>query len=223
MNIIGISGLAGSGKDTVADFLLKHEGFVKMSLADPIKRFAMDVWEFSEEQLWGPSKNRNSPDYRYPLGNDNFLTPRLVLQHLGTEGARAIDDNVWIRCAIRTATRLLEAKPREYCYSQTGGLETYIENYPQGEFERDENFPEKVKAVIIPDVRFKNEVQHIKAAGGKIIRVLRPGAGLAGNFALHQSEIEMSEIQDSEFDVVINNVGTLSDLKNLVDDYVSNL
>lgn len=223
MNIIGISGLAGSGKDTAADFLLEHEGFIKISLADPIKRFAMDVWEFTEEQLWGASQFRNAPDYRYELSPNNFLTPRHVLQHLGTEGGRAIDYDCWIRYAIRTAKRLLEAKPRELCYSQAGGLEYYIEQTSQGEFERDENFPEKVKAVIIPDVRFINEVRHIKMAGGKLLRVVRPGAGLQGNFALHQSEIEMAEIPDSEFDSVIRNTGTLDDLKRSVNDFVTTL
>lgn len=244
MNIIGISGLAGSGKDTTADFLVEHEGIIKISLADPIKRFAMDVWEFTEQQLWGASEFRSTPDKRYPInvpsfdqgdafeaerygiqdpGIIEFLTPRKVLQHLGTEGARSVDDNVWIRYAIRTATRLLEAKPREFCYSQTGGIESYVECYPQGEFERDETFPEKVKAVIIPDVRFKNEVQHIRAAGGKLVRVVRPGAGLKGNFALHRSEIEMAEIPDSEFDMVIQNTGTLDDLRGLVNDFVTTL
>jgi len=75
MNIIGISGLAGSGKDTVADFLLNHEGFVKMSLADPIKRFAMDVWEFSEEQLFGSSRFRSFPDKRYYVGLKKYKYP----------------------------------------------------------------------------------------------------------------------------------------------------
>lgn len=223
MNIIGISGFAGSGKDTVADFFIRHEGFVKIALADPIKRFAMDVWGFSEQQLFGASEFRSAPDFRYPISNDKFLTPRLVLQHLGTEGARAIDEDVWIRYAIRIATRLIEAKPRELCYSNIGGLESYIENFPHGEYVRNENFPEKVKAVIISDCRFANEMNEIKKVGGKLIRVVRSGAGLSGNFALHQSEVEMSEISDSEFDFVIQNTGTLDQLKIEVDNVVNSL
>ncbi len=219
MNIIGISGLAGSGKDTVADFLLEHDGFIKISLADPIKRFAMDVWEFSEEQLWGPSKYRNSLDNRYPQG-DTFLSPRLVLQHIGTEGARHIDGDVWIRYAIRTAIRLIEAKPKHLCYSQAGGIKPYFEGCSECSGETIDGFPAKVKAVIIPDCRFKNEIREIKAAGGIMIRVVRPGAGLNGDFALHQSEVEMAEIPDSEFDIVIQNTGTLEDLKSLVNEFV---
>lgn len=209
MNIIGISGLAGSGKDTAADFLLERDGFVKISLADPIKRFAMDVWEFSEEQLWGESKCRNSPDYRYNLCNDHYLTPRLVLQHIGTEGGRAIDSDVWIRYAIRTAARLLEDP--DLSYTQRDGLELNPE--ARGD----------TKAVVIPDCRFINEIRHIKSAGGKLLRVVRPGAGLAGAFGSHQSEAEMSEIPDIVFDEVINNVGTLDDLKKRVDDFVNRM
>ena len=218
MNIIGISGLAGSGKDTVADWLLENEGFIKVSLADPIKRFAMDLWEFSEQQLWGESKYRNAPDYRYRvpssdsvLDPDVFLTPRQVLQHLGTEGARAIDFDVWIRYAIRIANRLL--KDDYLSYSQTEGL---VSTWGQ-----DKAGLNITRAVVIPDVRFRNEVEQIQDAGGTLLRVVRPGAGLEGKFAVHQSEAEMAAIPDSDFDVVIQNTGTLEDLKRNVDDFVS--
>jgi hypothetical protein len=63
--IIGISGQAGSGKDTVADFLVEDFTFCKVALADPIKRFCAEVFNFSEQQLWGPSQYRNEPDTRY--------------------------------------------------------------------------------------------------------------------------------------------------------------
>lgn len=221
MNIIGISGQAGSGKDTAADMLLAKEGVIKLSLADPIKRFARELWDFSDDQLWGPSEFRNKPDERYPIG-DEFLTARKVLQHLGTEGGRAIDYDVWIRYAIKIATILLTTK-REYCYSPQGGLEPYISQYPQGEFETLDNFPEQVKVVVIPDCRFNNEIQFIKEAGGKLVRVIRPGAGLKGDFGKHQSEIEMESIPDDVFDLVIQNTGTLEDLQNIIDRFADSL
>jgi hypothetical protein len=224
MNVIGISGKAGSGKDTVADMLLRNEGIVKVSLADPIKRLARELWEFTDGQLWGPSDSRNAPDYRYPITDDLYLTPRKVLQHLGTEGGRAIDHDVWIRYAMRVATQLLEAKPRELCYSQSGGLDTYIEQYPLGrEFERLDDFPEKVSAVILPDCRFVNELMAIKNAGGVLIRVKRPGAGLEGDFATHRSETELDNIPDSTFTYVIENTGTLEDLQNSVNNIVTEI
>jgi hypothetical protein len=213
--ILGISGKAGSGKDTVADFILEHEGFIKISLADPIKRFAMDVWDFSEKQMFGDSKYRNIPDSRYVTNTNVFLTPRLVLQQIGTECTRYLDSDVWIRYAIRISKILLEAKPGEFYYSQIGGLEQYPQDLG--------DFPSKVKCIVIPDVRFINEVKHIKNVGGKLLRVIRPGAGLEGSFANHQSESEMDNIQDDIFDKVIINTGTLDDLKTNVEDFLNTL
>lgn len=36
--ILGLSGYAQSGKDTIADYLVKHYGFTKISFADPIRK-----------------------------------------------------------------------------------------------------------------------------------------------------------------------------------------
>ena len=66
MNLIGLVGRAGSGKDTIADILVRDHGFVKIALADPIKRALRDFYAFTEYQLWGPSSARNAPDPRYP-------------------------------------------------------------------------------------------------------------------------------------------------------------
>ena len=63
--IIGLCGVAGSGKSTVADFLVRDHGFVSIALADPIKRAAKDWFAFTDRQLWGPSEARNEPDRRY--------------------------------------------------------------------------------------------------------------------------------------------------------------
>ena len=232
MNIIGISGLAGSGKDTVADMIVQNNGFVKVSLADPIKRFAMDIWGFTEEQVFGASQFRNAKDLRYEVSSGNFLTPRLCLQHVGTEGVRAIDNDAWIRYAIRVANTLLSADHYELAYSPAKGIVpyNYYEDIPHDYYGKGpvrvpsvKGFPGKVIGVVIADVRFKNEIKGIKEAGGKLIRVVRPGAGLKGDFAVHQSEAEMSGIPDSDFDCVIHNTGTLDDLKVSVDKFITEL
>ena len=49
--IIGITGKAGAGKDTVADYLISHEGFKKIALADPIKRLVKDVFEIGRAHV----------------------------------------------------------------------------------------------------------------------------------------------------------------------------
>ncbi len=69
--IIGVSGLAGSGKNAVADILVRKHGFVPIAFADPMKRFVQDVYDFSDEQLWGESDKRVQPDERYPRVHPN--------------------------------------------------------------------------------------------------------------------------------------------------------
>lgn len=96
--LLGIAGLAGSGKDTVANMLVERFAFTKVSLADPLKRICKDVFDFTDEQLWGPSEHRNAPDARW-----DGLTPRYALQQLGTEWGRRMHPDVWVRYMIRSA------------------------------------------------------------------------------------------------------------------------
>lgn len=63
--LIVLSGEAGAGKDAVADILVEKHGWVFHSLAGPMKRFAADMFGFTDEQLYGPSKFRNEPDPRW--------------------------------------------------------------------------------------------------------------------------------------------------------------
>lgn len=69
LNLIGVSGQAGSGKDTISNYLCDEYGFVKVALADPIKRLGYYVFHFSYDQLWGPSSQRNALDVRYQKDN----------------------------------------------------------------------------------------------------------------------------------------------------------
>lgn len=227
--IISISGVAGSGKDTVADFLIEEVfGVDRVSLADPMKRICRDVYDFSEEQLWGPSEMRNKPDMRYPRpckecgGKGDrvyedmppgspalhpcmvchgkpftYLTPREALQKLGTEWARHCYEDTWVQLAIRTANKLL--KESGYTYSQAQGLRATTQAVQS-------------EGVVIPDVRFRNEIKCIKEAGGVVFRVRRDSS-LDGGAAQHVSETEQAGIPDSVFDLVIDNQGTLDDLK----------
>jgi len=230
--IVGISGVAGAGKDTVADLICSSKkGFVKVSLADPIKRVAAHVYEFSDAQLWGSSEQRNAPDARYPrteaaarfvanglheqpnwmslatkeLGAylpDSFLTPRYACQRIGTEFGRDCYPSTWTKYLLRVHQQL-----------QDGGC--YHDPKSGVRFALFANGPEIVAKtnVVVPDVRFRNEIDCILGAGGLVVRVKRPGAGLERSAGAHISEKEQETIQDWMFSAVIENIGTLADLK----------
>jgi dephospho-CoA kinase len=61
--LVGILGLAGSGKDETANMFVKYHNFIRIAFADPVKRIVQDVFDFDDQQLWGPSKFRNEPVY----------------------------------------------------------------------------------------------------------------------------------------------------------------
>ena len=47
--IISLTGNMGVGKDTMADYLASRYGFVKISMADPFKRMAKEIFNFSDK------------------------------------------------------------------------------------------------------------------------------------------------------------------------------
>lgn len=268
MNIVGITGQAGSGKDTVADRFVEEHGYVKIALADPLKRLGREVFGFTDTQLWGPSEHRNAHDKRYDhycrvrVGGkfnsttqlnkiahecdpgwfaaakalqvyaeewcesvlpeadpqtlfDWFvamgslyprLSPRIMLQSLGTEWGRQVaDEDIWVNCMIRTAKCVLDGEQ----YDRRVGL-----------VGRDPRQP-KPRGVVVSDVRFQNELRVIPANGGRLIRVRRPDtdkdAQVIG-IKSHASEMEQKSFKDKNFDVVIQNTGTLDDLYEKVDE-----
>lgn len=75
------------------------------------------------------------------------------------------------------------------------------------------------KAVIVTDVRFRNEFEHLKQLGFYQIRLVRD-AHLKID---HASETNQDSIKDDEFDFVINNNGTIDDLKISISTIVSYL
>lgn len=70
--------------------------------------------------------------------------------------------------------------------------------------------------VIVSDVRFKNEFDHLKKLGFYQIRLLRDDPNDTLVQSNHVSEVEQDIIRDDEFDFVLRNNGTLKDLKNEV-------
>jgi hypothetical protein len=78
-------------------------------------------------------------------------------------------------------------------------------------------FDRPYDGVAISDVRFKNEIDAIHAAGGKVFRMMR-GTGLSGAAGEHRSETEQQGLDDDIFDGVIDNrEWTLEQLESYID------
>lgn len=144
--IIGLNGPIGSGKNTVADILVKKYGFTALGFADKLKISAANLFGIPPA-LWEELKNK--PSARVSLEwSDNIdgfeklreisITAREFLKRYGTEAHRDVFGyDFWVDALI-------------------GSLSPGT-NY------------------AIYDARFDNELEKIKQYGGHTIQVRRPG------------------------------------------------
>jgi hypothetical protein len=100
--IISLSGLAGAGKDTVADFLCSQYGYQRISFAAPLKDVCAAIFGWDREMLEGRTKEARSerevPDTFWSdrLDRPDF-SPRRALQELGTDVLRThFHPDIWL-------------------------------------------------------------------------------------------------------------------------------
>ena len=181
MKVILISGKKQHGKNAVATILkeeLSLNGYnvIETCFAEPLKEMAKTVFRLNGYQLTDPYA-KETIDERWGM------TPREIMQKLGTEVGRCIHKDVWVL---------------NFCYRI-----------------KDQNFEKNCPnptIVLVTDTRFPNEVEIPKKILSKIItiRVNRPGMPPTP-FDSHPSETSLDSYDD--WDYLINNFGTLKDLK----------
>lgn len=100
--IVGVCGFIGSGKDTVADYLVNFHEFRRESFANTLKDAVSAVFGWDRTMLEGRTKEAR--EWREQVDKwwaDRLamptLTPRWVLQYWGTEVCRrAFHDDIWV-------------------------------------------------------------------------------------------------------------------------------
>ena len=95
--IVGLSGYARSGKDTVAKTLINQYGFERIAFADPIRDMLVFVNPILEN---GSRLNEELRD----VGWDNLKLRsevRRLLQELGMAGREIMGNDIWIISALR--------------------------------------------------------------------------------------------------------------------------
>lgn len=189
--IIGISGKAQSGKDTVCKMIVYTIWYYNYS--QHLQPFSLEHYNNTYEKFgdvidftyWYKTSFANKlkqclsnilnvsiskfEDNEFKKSEIDWLgmTVRELLQKFGTAIRNEVCDDFWVKACLK-------------------------------DFEKGYNY-------LITDTRFKSEAKGIKDLEGIIVRVNREGAG-AGN---HISEVDLD---DYSFDYVINNDGNMEDL-----------
>ena len=99
--IIGVTGFIGSGKDTIADYLVTHHGFKRVSFAASLKDAVAAVFGWDRELLEGTTKSsrewREEVDQWWSNRLGMEITPRWVLQYWGTDVLRNhFHNDIWV-------------------------------------------------------------------------------------------------------------------------------
>lgn len=146
MILIGVAGLARSGKDTAARFLADELGLYQYAFAEPLKTMLKSVFgdHFHEGDRSG-------------ICPEAGISYRRLMQTLGTEWGRyQVSPDLWVNLVGREFDKL-KANP----YRKGGAFDARLE-------------PGGYKGMILSDVRFDSEAEWIKGNGGVVVQLTRP-------------------------------------------------
>lgn len=204
MKLIGLSGPAGVGKDTIADYLVAEHGFTKFSFSDALYREVSEAFGVAVEELQDREKKEvphprltaavcRDLQFAYLMcGCGHVATaaeweyefsPRWVLQHWGTEYRRAQDPDYWVKKTASWVQAWLDVT-------------------------RDDGEPHA--GLVNTSTRFPNEAEFIRALGGQVWHVRRRDTGGVASGLEHVAEQGLAVEPE---DITLLNYGSIDHLR----------
>jgi hypothetical protein len=198
ITLVALTGLAGCGKDTVADVLVAHRGFTKLAFADALRTEVADAFAIDPAYLT-QRETKEHPISALALDrcldpvfvermaavlknaclSPQLLTvprsPRQIMQWWGTEYRRAQRSDYWVDKAHDEIAAL-----------QMCGRERFV----------------------ISDCRFQNEAAFVRRMEGSIWQVVRPSI-------TPLADAHVSETEGAQFlpDVLLGNTHGIDHLR----------
>jgi hypothetical protein len=181
--LIGISGKAGHGKDSVADILSDYfieypADMTTLKIADSLKNLTARLLDVHDNFV-------NDQELKAtPLQHMGGITPRKALQFIGTEVGRNLYHDIWVYHYLKSVDRF-------FCFAR----------------------PDVSSVVFTTDVRFENEYNAIKNYKNSLwetknilIRVERPGFVADNIDAEHPSETGLDHINVWDYRIIASNM-----------------
>ena len=211
--IIGISGKSRSGKDTTARYIdniltynYSFPVYIK-AFADPLKEMVASIYEIDLDQLYSQKgKAKEIPGYT------KIINEKGVVQNISRNDRIIYHDFLkkYVPATYRDALQFYGQKLKEYygpnywCNMWKNSIFNNFGNYG--------SFHSELEYIIIPDVRFPQEIEFLKNLSSStiFIRINR------NNIPLMSDISEWALDGYENWDYVIDNNGTLEELNNKV-------
>ena len=203
---------------------LEDRDFKEKELGEEWIRYSIanGFWSHSDNNLshkMMDSKQCSKAEYEnevkvnWQTAYKTVYTPRLLLQHIGTELFKnQIIDGIWVNALMS------EYKPKEELVGTTPENIQWGEVYPNW---------------IITDTRFPNELQAVKDNGGLTIKIVRPkerelvlrnaNTLIDTRKTLEPEHKSETALDNATFDYTIENDGTLDELIDKIRDLLITL
>jgi hypothetical protein len=207
LQILGLCGFAGSGKDTAADLLVTHAGFRKLAFGDALKAELCEAFAVAPDTFTVRERKatpldalafRRCTDPAYVahalahvaagrlvnVGDELAAprSPRQTMQFWGTQYRRAQNPDYWVRQVRSTIG---------YHVRELGA-----------------------RRWVLTDCRFANEVAMVRALGGQLWQIRRPGVDAGTSLeGQHASATDGGEFRP---EAIIHNSHEIRHLQQLV-------
>ncbi len=195
--IIGILGLKGSGKDTIANFLIEKYNFEKLAYAGALKDAICCVFGWDRDMMEGATEE--SREWREEVDEYWGFSPREMMQRIGTDLFRKqIKDDIWVKSLKLKLEKMTPFKTNKNVVISDCRFNNEIDV-----------IKEKGGKIILVEREppsWLNIVEDYK--GGKITE--ETAVSLLQNTGVHESEWRCYLYEDIDF--YIKNTGTLEEL-----------
>jgi hypothetical protein len=211
MKVFALSGYKGSGKDTVAEYLVQNYNFTRFSFAEVLKDMVAD--QYGIQRTWLDDQAfKEKPLLQYPVNpKDKFtsMVANFMQREFAFKDGTKLTENV----DLRELTRTIYHTPRSLAILEGSTKRVANPNYWVNRVVHAINSYDMSK-IQLDDLRYKSEVDRLLEAfeGATLITVR------INRFdSINSTDPSERDLDDFTFDYYIDNTKGLEDLHTKID------
>ncbi len=196
---LALHGVSQSGKDTAAEFLIRHRGFYRIAFADPLRNglYALNpqVYLTTEQitELGLTSIRKNYTQIINFTEQGSLFRLQTVVDLVGWDNAKQIPE-------IRELLQRYGTEAGRMIHGADCWLETAS------------SVAENKNRVVFTDCRFINEAVWVRMKDGFVVKIHRPGIGRVN------SHVSDSGLPEDLINYTLENNGTIGELHDKIEE-----